>query len=731
MRHRYSIRGNTFAYLLALIVLLTSLAIALVGGISYRVSARALVAETRQAVLLREAQLRSRMEAEIRAYQALSQGLSLNGSILGQLTAPESFQPSDILRFREILQALSSQSMSLPSGSLVSVYFRRSGSVATQTTRYLAADFFMRYAEADREAILSRINRPQAFSMLVDVAWDIYGTLPAQRVLLLGKGLPYSSPYPLGGALIEIPIAHLEAMLAPDAGCVQFVAGEADELLLSASKSETPGLLEEALSLIDEMDLKPGAPFWLDATLAGKPHFVTVSVSAPDNWKYVTVIPAETIFEGIRNISHITLLVGVAAALLVVLVSALALHRLYTPIRDLLGVLALRGAPYRPGQSAKHDLAHIHSLVNTAWRENESMQRLVGGMRDLMRQDVLGRLLDNNTVEDHALLETGLDTLCGHFRVALPEINPADGAVSRYALCARAAESLGEQRPAGLQVLCVVRPYDQAALLLYSEAPLSDEAVRPALEALIARLNADAQGPCTLAVSHALHGVRSLGDGQVQAQETLYWALSLGKSGVVTHLQMLKSGQIDMFALLSREDVPRQDALRSLYAHAVNHGDYLVAYLLDRLGESGGEADAALRGMMRLKSPGERLDYVMRLPELKSDGTRRLSAAQLTQYLKEHHNDVNLSLSTMADHFGYTSNYLSALIKEETGMGFLECLTRIRLEHATHLLTNTDALVSDVAAQTGFGHVNTFIRTFRRYCHETPAQYRAKRRKDG
>jgi len=217
----------------------------------------------------------------------------------------------------------------------------------------------------------------------------------------------------------------------------------------------------------------------------------------------------------------------------------------------------------------------------------------------------------------------------------------------------------------------------------------------------------------------------------VQAQETLYWALSLGKSGVVTHLQMLKSGQIDMFALLSREDVPRQDALRSLYAHAVNHGDYLVAYLLDRLGESGGEADAALRGMMRLKSPGERLDYVMRLPELKSDGTRRLSAAQLTQYLKERHSDVNLSLSTMADHFGYTSNYLSALIKEETGMGFLECLTRIRLEHATRLLTNTDALVSDVAAQTGFGHVNTFIRTFRRYCHETPAQYRAKRRKDG
>lgn len=64
-------------------------------------------------------------------------------------------------------------------------------------------------------------------------------------------------------------------------------------------------------------------------------------------------------------------------------------------------------------------------------------------------------------------------------------------------------------------------------------------------------------------------------------------------------------------------------------------------------------------------------------------------------------------------------------------MGFLECLTHIRLEHAKKLLTTTDLRIADIAAETGFGHVNTFIRAFRRYARVTPAQYRADMRAKG
>ncbi len=730
MWRRRHFRGNTFAYLLALIVFLVSLAILAVGGISYRVSTKALETETRQALLLREARLRAQIESELNRFQSFSQGLSLNRSVMDQLPISSAAKVEDIMRFREIIQALSGLQMSMPPNSVLSVYFKRANMVATHGTRYTGEDFFARYREEDKQVIQERLSHSQPFSLLVDVSAARYGALPAQRVLLMGKGLPYASSYPFGGMIAEVPISYLEAMLQPEEGSLQFVLGEGNQLLMSAVRSEEPAILEEAVALVSSMSLLPGDPFWLDATLAGKPHFVTISVSSLEKWTYVAVIPAEKIFEGVRNISHVTFFVGLGAAILCALISLLALRRLYTPIKSLLDVLALRGTPYQPRQKAGRDLEHIRNIVNTVWTENESMQRLIGGMRELLQQDILNRLMDNNALDDEALAQSGLSEMQGYFQVLLPEISPMDGTVSRYALCARAVESAESLCPPGVQFRCVVRPHDQVALLLYTEDPLEDSAIRPALEALLAILDRRAHAPCALAIGHRMPGVRTLGDSYMQAKETLYWALTRGITGIIHHEEMLQSGQVTNASLLLREGDSREDSLRDLYAHAVNHGDYLVAYLLRHFQETGEEASAneALHDIMQLNSAGERLDFIMQLSKKSGGSARQRLAALLMRFLEEQYSDMNLSLSMMADHFGYTSNYISTIIKEETKIGFLEYLTRIRLEHAAELLRTTENLVSDIAIQTGFGHVNTFIRVFRRYYHSTPAQFRAEKR---
>ncbi len=728
MGRRRHFRGSTFAYLLALIVLLVSLAILAVGGISYRVSTRALEAETRQALLLREARLRAHIESEISRFQSFSQGLSLNRSVMDQLPTSSAMEVGDIMRFREIIQALSGLQMSMPPNSLLSVYFKRADMVATHGTRYTGEDFFARYTEEDKLAIQARLSSSQPFSMLVNVSAARYGALPAQKVLLMGKGLPYASSFPFGGMIAEVPVAYLEAMLQPEEGSLQFVLGDGNQLLLSAVRSGEPALLEEAVALVSGMSLQPEAAFWLDATLAGKPHFVTISVSSLDRWTYVAVIPAERVFEGVRNISHVTLTVGITAAALCALVSLLALRRLYTPVQSLLDVLALRGTPFQPRQKAGRDLEHIRNIVNTIWTENESMQQLVCGMRELLQQDILNRLMDSNAVDDEALIQSGLMEMRGYFQVLLPEISPADTTVSRYALCAGAALSTESLCPAGIRLLCVVRPHDQAALLLYTEKAMEDESLRPALEALLAALDRRAHAPCALAIGRRMPGARTLGDSYMQAKETLYWALTRGITGMIRHEDMLQSGQINGDSLLLREGNAREDSLRDLYAHAVNHGDYLVAYLLRHFQETGEEANAseALRNIMQMHTAADRLDFIMRLSNKSGGSARQRLAALLMRYLEEQYSDQNLSLSAMADHFGYTSNYISTLIKEETGMGFLEYLTRVRLDHAAELLKTTDNLVSDIAFKTGFGHVNTFIRAFRRYYHSTPAQFRVK-----
>ena len=744
---RRPLRGNAFAALLALIVVLVCSSVLLVGSVSYGVSANALEQETRRSVLLRQAQLQSRLEREMTAYWAIGQGLALHTDILNQLTATSSRTVTDILRFRAIISVLSSVQMGTPSMSVVALVYPRSNSVATNTTRYDADDFFARYTVEDRVAVQEGLTRTQPFMRQQTVQQDVYGMLPAQQVLLLGKSLPYYSPYPLGGVLVEVPVAHLQSLLMPEAGSLQMVLGPDGNPLLWAMDEQATQVYDEALHAARQVSVKAGDAVWQDITLGGSPHFLSVSV-AQDGWRFVTVLPSASIFTGIRAIRSVTLVAGIAATCGAIFISLLALRRLYAPIRQLLDALRVRGMPFQARTQGGNELQHIHRIVDMTWRENESMQRLLHGMREVVRQDVLGYLLDDMAVDDETLAQSGLDATSGCYRVALAHVDPASEATGHYALCRYALEHIHGEFPQTEAILCVARPHNRAVLLCRTPDAQAQEALLSALEALgyamqerAAALSPGTQPQCTLALGHAMQGVRTLHDGNLQAQETLYWALATGRTGLVSHAQMLSEDPAAMLAQLRRPGLSPQDAVRSLFSHALTHGDYLVAYLLNLMedaadpdGTASPSSDAppsdavaqAVERLLALETLDEKLDYLMRLSQRDEAPlpARSKLARRLIRYLEEHAQDVNLSLSAMADAFGYTSNYLSALLKAETGLSFHDYLTRLRLERAEQLLRTSNRLVADIAEATGFGHVNTFIRTFRKHYRHTPAQYR-------
>ena len=754
MQPRRHVRGNMFVALLALIVVLVSLSILLVGTVSYSVSANALEQETRRAVLLRQAQLQSRLEREMLTYRSIGQGLALNGDVLNQLTATSSRTVSDILRFRTIISVLSSVQMGAPNASVIALVYPRSHSVATNTTRYDAEDFFARYLPDDRQLIEDGLTRAHPFTLQVNVLQDLYGMLPAQQVLLLGKSLPYFSPYPLGGALVEVPIALLQGMLTPEPDTLQMVLGAGGELLFCAADTQDSPHYEGALAAARQIVARPGSAVWQDVVLDGTPHFLSVSVSAQEGWRFVTALPSANIFSGIRVIRSVTLFAGLAAACAATVISLLALRRLYAPIRQLLDTLRVRGVPFQARAQGDNELQHISRMVDMTWRENDNMQHLLHGMREVVRQDVLGCLLDDIAVDDETLAQSGLTATGDHFRVVLMSIAPLDEATGHYALCRYALEQVTDAYPYASDFTCVVRPHNQAALLCRTPDARPIEALLPTLEALgraietrAAELAGDGVAVrCTLALGHAMQGARTLHDGNLQAQEALYWALVTGRAGVVSHAQMLSEDPGGMVAQLRRPGISMQDAVRSLFSHAVTHGDYLVAYLLNLMEDAQpdtpaprGTADApegaplsptvvqAVEHLLQLETLDEKLDFLMRLSQRENAPTpaRKQLTQRLARYLDEHAHDVSLSLSSVADAFGYTSNYLSTLLKAETGLSFHDYLTRLRLERAAHLLCTTDRLVTDIAEATGFGHVNTFIRTFRKHYHHTPAQYRS------
>ncbi len=91
-------------------------------------------------------------------------------------------------------------------------------------------------------------------------------------------------------------------------------------------------------------------------------------------------------------------------------------------------------------------------------------------------------------------------------------------------------------------------------------------------------------------------------------------------------------------------------------------------------------------------------------------------AQQLVQevlaYLTRHFADI--SLTQIAERFGYHPTYLSTLLKQQTGMSYVRLLTKYRLEHATMLLREGQLSVDEVAAACGYRDRTSFYKALRK-----------------
>ncbi|MBN2036243.1 MAG: helix-turn-helix transcriptional regulator [Chitinispirillaceae bacterium] len=77
---------------------------------------------------------------------------------------------------------------------------------------------------------------------------------------------------------------------------------------------------------------------------------------------------------------------------------------------------------------------------------------------------------------------------------------------------------------------------------------------------------------------------------------------------------------------------------------------------------------------------------------------------------------------------GVDINYLNMLFRKETGSTLYRHLTRVRMEHAKHLLETTGENVAAIAAKTGYPNANSFSRVFRRQEKKTPLDHRRQSR---
>lgn len=108
------------------------------------------------------------------------------------------------------------------------------------------------------------------------------------------------------------------------------------------------------------------------------------------------------------------------------------------------------------------------------------------------------------------------------------------------------------------------------------------------------------------------------------------------------------------------------------------------------------------------------------------------SGMHIVDYLKkmvEHHYMDDLGIAPLANKTGYNPSYLSRVFKLDTGMGFIQYLTKKRMSVACQYLLETDLTVADIAKKSGYMDDKYFSRIFKKEFGIPPGEYREKKRK--
>ncbi len=121
---------------------------------------------------------------------------------------------------------------------------------------------------------------------------------------------------------------------------------------------------------------------------------------------------------------------------------------------------------------------------------------------------------------------------------------------------------------------------------------------------------------------------------------------------------------------------------------------------------------------------GELIIYLAQRIKENRDGQTKMVVQKAKEIIEQDYTS-QLSLENVAFSVNVSPFYLSRVFREEVGVGFVEYLTKIRLEKALELLAQGIS-VKECCFSVGYNDPNYFSRLFKKHYNLTPTQYRDK-----
>ena len=101
----------------------------------------------------------------------------------------------------------------------------------------------------------------------------------------------------------------------------------------------------------------------------------------------------------------------------------------------------------------------------------------------------------------------------------------------------------------------------------------------------------------------------------------------------------------------------------------------------------------------------------------------------IIHYMQNHY--TSITLQELSAFFNYSERQMQRVLKNATGMSFMENIQHQKISRAKDLLENSELTIEEICELTGFQSENNFRRIFRRSCGMNPGEYRIMKKARG
>lgn len=577
-------------------------------------------------------------------------------------------------------------------------------------------------------------------------------TSAGERVdtIYLGRNIPEQSVGSLGCVVVNIDVERLFSNLPPQSAQKELlVLDRHGNVVYSQNQHAAYGQAPEFAEHLG--GIAQSYPFSVD----DQEYIAFQNQSYQSEWTFIGIAPLSLFNQRIDEIIRTLAILMVVILLLCLAVAFLVTRSLYRPLHSLVGEVMTGDSPLEKAGVDEYEL--IRSQYSGVLQQSRDMEEYLHAARPAVKEWLFFSLImgDEWTGEDIADKITFIGEGFTEEYYAAITLRITDqtnfqlaDANSRNEHFVTLLDICGTGAGVLPHVIVRTAGYEWTmALNTGSEAFSVQEMAGQIAERSAAQL----PFPVALGAGRVYRRIQDLSLSYQEALDRLRFRLYMQGSKEAVPASGAEYGnpklEAELLSAVRSGDVQRTDSLSAKALedlrkhHTFPHGLQMAcANLLNRVVELMISLDidpAALYDphqyydrLSLASTPGEmeatvRSLCVQSARYIDSRNSERVgkTVERLIEYIDQHMGE-DISLQSLSEFTGLSTTYVSRIIKEHLGVGFVEYLNTKRIDRAKKLLADTQVNVEQVGFQVGFNNVRSFMRTFKQYVGVSPGSYR-------